>query len=188
MHLYIDNRIPALHLCTETKLIIQNITMKQILSLIIAVLSVFTSFASEEQPLVVSAGQFKHIELGNDMKVTLISKAQLQNEIKTGSVAVFEKLDIAVSGNNLRLDLRQKLEPNEKIYVVVGEIETLTLGENTFVESENVLPGKEIKLSVDKGASAHLKTSANVTAIGADGLPVKVITKSSATQKDVKAF
>ena len=162
--------------------------MKQILSLIAAVLSVLSSFASEEQPLVVSAGQFRHIELGRDMKVTLISNAQLQNEIKASSVAVFEKLDIAVSGNNLRLELRRKLEPNERVYVVIGEIESLTLGENTVVDSENVLPGKQIKLSVDKGASARLKTSANVTAIGADGLPVNVVTKNIATQKEAKAF
>ena len=162
--------------------------MKQILSLIAAVLSVLSSFASEEQPLVVSAGQFRHIELGRDMKVTLISNAQLQNEIKASSVAVFEKLDIAVSGNNLRLELRRKLEPNERVYVVIGEIESLTLGENTVVDSENVLPGKQIRLSVDKGASARLKTSANVTAIGADGLPVNVVTKNIATQKEAKAF
>jgi len=162
--------------------------MKQVLSLIVTVLSVLSSFASGEQPLVVSAGQFRHIELGNDMKVTLISKSQLQNEIKTGSVSVFEKLDIEVSGDHLRLELRRKLDPNEKIYIVVGEIETLALGENTVVDSENVLPGKTIKLSVDKGASAHLKTTANVSAIGADGLPVQVLTKKSAVQTEVKAF
>lgn len=162
--------------------------MKQILSLIITLLSVYSSFANEEQPLVVSAGQFKHIELGSDMKVTLISKAQLQNEIKAGSVTVFEKLDIIVSGDNLRLELRQKQDPNEKIYIVVGEIESLALGENTVVESENVLPGKTIKLSVDKGASAHLRTTANVSAIGADGLPVQVVTRNSALQKEVKGF
>jgi len=162
--------------------------MKPILTLIIAVLSVFSSFANEEQPLVVSAGQFKHIEFGSDMKVTLVRKKQLQNEIKTGSVVVYEKLDIAVSGNSLRLQLRQKLEPNEKIYVVVGELESLTLGEDTIVDSENALPGKAIKINLDKGASARLKTSANVTAIGADGLPVNVVTNKIAIQKEVKAF
>jgi hypothetical protein len=162
--------------------------MKKILTLVIAVLSVVSSFASAEQPLVVSAGQFRHIELGSNMKVTLISSSELQNEIKTGSIAVYEKLDIAVSGNNLRLELRQKLEPGEVIYVVVGEIESLTLGENTIVDSENTLPGKRISISVEKGASARLKTSAKVTAIGADGLPVKMTTKSIETQEQVQAF
>lgn len=162
--------------------------MKQILSLIIEVLSVFSSFASGEQPLVVSAGQFRHLELGSNMKVTLISSKELQNEIKTGSIAVYEKLNIAVSGNNLRLELRQKLEPGEVVYVVIGELESLTLGENTVVDSENTLPGKRIRISADKGASARLKTSAKVTAIGADGLPVKMITKSIETQEQAQAF
>jgi hypothetical protein len=160
--------------------------MKKIFLFMAAALSTVFSFASGDHPLTVSAGQFKNIQLGSDMNVVIVSAKQLQNEITTGSVAVYEKLNIAVVGNQLRLELRQKLDKNEKIYIVVEEVQSLTVGDNTTVVSENALPGKKIVLSVGQGAVARLKTNATVKAFGADGLPLDVFTNTVTVEKEAK--
>lgn len=162
--------------------------MKKIFLLVTAALSALFSSASEDHPLTVSAGQFRHIELGSDMKVVLVSASELQNEIKTGSAATYEKLNISVSGDHLRLELRQSLRENERVYLVVEDLQSLTVGENTSVETENYLTGKEIKINVEQGARIRIKTYATVKAYGADGWPVPVQTKPASSQKEIKAF
>ena len=158
--------------------------MKKIFLFITAVAITLFSFANDEKPLIVSAGQVKNIVLGNNMKVTLINAASLKNGINPNLVDVFEKLNIEVSNGNMRLELRPKSDKNERIYIIVDELRSLTIGENTFVDTEDSLPGKVIKVFIADQSYVRLLTNAKVNAYSLDGLSVDIQTKRFSSEKN----
>lgn len=148
--------------------------MKKVLFSIIAVISALFSFAGEELPLVVSAGHAKRIELGEDMKVILVRAGSLPVEKNTTSAAAFQKLFISADGSSVTVSLRKKLKANEVIYMVVENIESLTIGDNTVTETENYITGKELKILLGDRAYAFIRTTASVQAFRFDGSPVEL--------------
>ena len=151
--------------------------MKKIFLFITAVATALFSFANDEKPLIISAGHVKNIELGSNMKVTLINAASLKNEISTNLVDAFEKLNIEISNGTMRVDLRTKTNKNERVYIVVEDLHTLTIGENTFVDAQDFLPGKQIKIIIADQSYVRLLTNATVKAYSLDGLSLDIQTK-----------
>lgn len=148
--------------------------MKKILFSVIAVISALFSFAGEEQPIVVSAGHASRIELGDDMKVILVRAGSLPVEKNTTSTAAFQKLFISVDGGSVTVSLRKRLKANEVIYLVVENIENLTIGDNTVAETENYITGKELKIRLGDQAYAFIRTTASIKAFLFDGSPVEL--------------
>ncbi len=157
--------------------------MKKILLFITAVVITLSSFANDETPLVVSAGHVKNIELGSNMKVTLINAASLKTVTNASPVDVFEKLNIEFSNGNMRLELRTKTDRNQRVYIVVDDLQSLTIGENTFVETEDFLPAKKMKIIIGDQSYVRLLTNATVNAYSLDGLSVDIQTKRFPSQK-----
>ena len=157
--------------------------MKQILLFITAVVIALSSFANDDIPLVVAAGNVKNIELGSNMNVTLINAASLKTGPKANHVDVFEKLNIEVSNGNMRLELRTKTNKNQRVYIIVDELQSLTIGENTFVETEDFLPGKKIKVLIADQSYVRLLTNATVNAYSMDGLSLDIQTKRFSSAK-----
>jgi hypothetical protein len=158
--------------------------MKRIFLFITALIIASSSFANDEKPLVVPAGQAKNIVLGDNMKVTFINKASLKNEIKPDLVDLFEKLNIEVSNGNMRLELRPKSDKNERVYIIVEDLRSLTIGENTFVDTEDSLPGKQIKIVMADESYVRLLTNAEVKAYTFDGLSLDIQSKRFSSQKN----
>jgi len=158
--------------------------MKRIFLIITALVIAFSTFANDEKPLVVSAGNVKNIVLGNDMHVTLINAASLKNEINTNLVDVFDKLNIEVSNGNMRIEMRPKAGKNERVYIIVDDLRSLTVGENTFVEAQDFLPGRQIKIVIADQSYVRLLTNATVKAYSLDGLSIDIKTKRFSSQKN----
>jgi len=158
--------------------------MKKIFLFIAAVAITLFSFANDEKPLIVSAGQVKNIVLGNNMKVTLINAASLKNESSANLADVSEKLNVEISNGTMRLEPRAKADKIERVYIVVEGLYSLTIGENTFVEAEDFLPGKQIKIIIADQSYVRLLTNAKVNAYSLDGLSVDIQTKRFSSQKN----
>jgi len=162
--------------------------MKKIFLFMMALMPALFSLANDEKPLIVSAGHLNRIELGSDMKVTFINAATFQNELKTNQADVFENLNISVYNGNMRIELRRKAAKNQKIVVVVEDLQSLTIDENTIVDSENDIPGQQIKINIADQSFVRLTTPARVKAYGPDGLPIDVQTRPISIQKNKPAF
>jgi len=162
--------------------------MKKIFLFITAVAITLFSFANDEKPLIVSAGQVKNIVLGNNMKVTLINAASLKNESSANLADVSEKLNVEISNGTMRLEPRSKADKIERVYIVVEGLYSLTIGENTFVEAEDFLPGKQIKIIIADQSYVRLLTNAKVNAYSLDGLSVDIQTKRFSSQNNKPVF
>jgi|GEM_PF-3305124 len=162
--------------------------MKKIFLFIAAVAITLFSFANDEKPLIVSAGQVKNIVLGNNMKVTLINAASLKNESSANLADVSEKLNVEISNGTMRLEPRAKADKIERVYIVVEGLYSLTIGENTFVEAEDFLPGKQIKIIIADQSYVRLLTNAKVNAYSLDGLSVDIQTKRFSSQNNKPVF
>ena len=158
--------------------------MKKILLFITALVITLAGFANDETPLVVSAGQVrKNIELGSNMKVTLINAASLKTATNANPVDVFEKLNIEVSNGNMRLELRTKTDKNQRVYIIVDDLQSLTIGENTFVDTQDFLDAEKIKIIIADQSYVRLLTNATVNAYSIDGLSVDIQTKRFSSPK-----
>ena len=157
--------------------------MKKILFVVTAVVVALSTFANDEAPLVVSAGHIKNIELGSDMKVTFIKASSLKTGINTNANDVFEKLNIAVSNGIMRLEFRTTTNKNERVYVIVEDLQSLTIGENTFVDTQDFLDAKKIKIIIADQSYVRLLTNATVNAYSMDGLSIDIQTKRFSPQK-----
>lgn len=161
--------------------------MKQILLFAMAMITTLFSFAGDEKPLVISAGQFTNIELGSNMKVVLVNAKSLSAQESTSLTDASQKLYISISNGTLQL-FASNLRLNEKVYVVVDKIESLTLGNNTIVESGNYIDGKNIKVKVGDDSYVRLVTPGSVNAYGSDGAAIDVQTRPLAPRKTKTAI
>ena len=148
--------------------------MKKILTLLFAVTMGFlSSNAQEPERLTISAGQLKHISVGDHMKVVLVSVGESDSELKLGK-GVSEKVNFSVFNGSLLINPGKKLE-NETIYVLVNDdLKSLTVGQHTKVETEGILYTKEIKVFVQDGSVAMLRTTGEVNAFSTDNLEFTV--------------
>jgi hypothetical protein len=142
--------------------------MKKFLILLITVICGFTAAnAQEESRLLISAGQFKNIVLGEGMKVVLVSDGSLQTEIK-GDMGFFEKVNVSVADGSLHVRAGSRLG-GETVFIAVNQLKQLTVGQRTHVTTEGVLRSSEIKVFVYEGSVARLKTTGEVNAFSPDG-------------------
>lgn len=142
--------------------------MKKILILLITVVCGFTAAnAQDESRLLISAGQFKNIVLGEGMKVVLVSDGSLHTEIK-GDMNFFEKLNVSIVDGSLHVKPGRMLG-SETVFIAVNQLKQLTLGQRTHVSTEGVLRSSEIKVFVYEGSVARIKTTGEVNAFSPDG-------------------
>lgn len=142
--------------------------MKKILVLLITAVGMFAAAtAQDESRILITAGQFKNIVLGENMKVVLVSAGSLQTEIK-GDMHFFEKLNVSAADGTLHIRAGRKLG-GETVFVAVNQLEKLTVGQRTQVFTEGILRSSEITVFVNEGSVARLRTTGEVNAFSFDG-------------------
>ena len=139
--------------------------MKKILTLAIAVLISFFSARAQddEKTLVINAGDVQHLVLGNNMKIVLLEQNRATEEVRF-SKAVNNKLKVSLHDGTMFVSAQHKHDGADPIYIVVNELKSLTLGENTSIETEGVLSSAKLEVFVEVGARALLRTRGKVNA------------------------
>lgn len=157
--------------------------MKKLFLSIAVVFSLLSVNAQKEGDIIISAGGAKDITLGNNMKVVLVQAKQGENELKF-SKDVTQKLDVVLSGGSLEIRNHRKAK-DEVVYLIVDNVAVITVGENTSLSSDEILIGGDMRLYMNTGASAKLKTTARVSAFSLGDFDVRV--KSTPLQPEVTA-
>ncbi|HYF31739.1 MAG TPA: DUF2807 domain-containing protein [Chitinophagaceae bacterium] len=148
--------------------------MKKIVVLLIVLAAGIVSLNAQEPGRVtISAGQLKNISFGDHMKIVLMSAGSMQNEVK-GDMNAFEKLNISVFNGSMNIHSGKDLSSNETVYVIVNDLETITVGQHTRVETEGFLRSDEIKVFVQDGSVVRLRTTGEVNAYSLDDLEFTV--------------
>lgn len=156
--------------------------------LLITVVCGFASVNAQEQSrLMISAGQFRNITLGEGMRVVLVSSESLQNEIK-GDMSFFEKLNVSISEGSLHIKPARKLGDGETVFIVVNRLESLTLGQRTQVITEGILRASEIKVYVNERSIARLMTTGEVNAYSLDDNDFSITKTPSKPLATAKGF
>lgn len=160
--------------------------MKKILLLVVTMGITFLATA-QQSPLVISASGLKKLQLGENMKVTLVSSGKQQVDIK-GVTEFFEKLNISVHNGTMKIEGRNKLSKNETIMVMVDALESLTLGQSTQVNTEGTLHGTNLNVFVEAGAVAQLRTTGKVNAFSLGETDVTVVRQPMRLKMDLKVM
>lgn len=159
---------------------------KILLPLLIIMLHLVTANAQNENRLVISAGTLKHLSFGDKMKVVLVKAGPDQSGVSM-SEEVFQKLEVTFSKSSLHVQSREASK-NEVVYVLVNDVKSITLGQNTSISNEGIWINKNIDLFVSDGATARLKTSAEVKAYPLGESAVNVDIRPLPSQSSARIF
>lgn len=186
--LVIVHRFYYRHFCNVNKnvYIHKNKNMKKILLLIFTLGTAFFGTA-QQGSLVISANGLKKLQLGENMKVTLVGSEKHQEDMK-GTTALFEKLNISVHNGTMKIEGRNNLFKNDTVTVIVDALESLTLGQNTQVNTKGTLHGTDLNVFLDAGAVAQLLTTGKVKGFSLDTENVTVNVEPIRVKMTLKAM
>jgi hypothetical protein len=137
--------------------------MKKIFLPVIAVVfTLLSANAQEEGLILISAGDFANLVLGDNMKVILKPLEEGNTDLKFNRQAI-EKLNLEISGDVLYINPRKSLH-DQVIYVLVDKLQTVSLGFDTDLNTEGFLRMSKIDLYLEKGAKAKLRTTGKINA------------------------
>jgi hypothetical protein len=138
--------------------------MKQkIFALLAAGTMAFTAQAQTEKALLVGAGEAKEISLSDNLKVVLVQANPDDQQFFIAKDAA-QKLRLVFSGNSLHIDANETLSEGTTVYLQVGDLQSLRVGENTLVTTRGVLNTPFLNLYINDGSRASLKVSGKVKA------------------------
>jgi hypothetical protein len=148
--------------------------MKKIVLLLIVMAAGFLNLqAQEDNRLVISAAQMKNISLGDNMNVVLVSAQSSASEMK-GADNVFERLNVAYHNGSMHVAPGRQFQADETVYVIVNDLKSLTIGQNTKVNTEGILYSNVIRVYVQDGSLARLRTTGDVKAYSLDDLEYSI--------------
>ena len=129
---------------------------------LIAALSLGAAGAQEKkEAIVVAAGQFRNIVLADDMEVVLM-QAPAKEAMQIGR-EVSDRLKLSMNGDALHIDGVRS--PGQfTVYLLVHDLQQLTLGGHTRVQTRGVLVTEQLQVFLQDGANASLKTTGKVRA------------------------
>lgn len=134
--------------------------MKQILLLATAVVLGLLNAKAQDEPIEISVGNLTRIHFAANMKVVLKQNGGGAGELKFNKPAT-EKLKVEISGDDLHISARKPLY-NQTVYVLVNNVQALTVGSHTSLNTQGILHARNIDLYVEDGANARLLTNAKV--------------------------
>ena len=138
--------------------------MKQkIFALLAAGITAFTAQAQNEKALLIGAGDAKDISLSDNLKVVLVQANPDEQQLFVAKDAA-QKLRVVFSGNSLHIDANETLEEGTTVYLQVSDLQSLRVGENTFVTTRGVLNSPFLNLYINDGSRASLKVIGKVKA------------------------
>lgn len=134
---------------------------KMILSLLALSIDMLQAGAQKEQNLVVKAGEAKELSLSENLNVVLL-QASATDTAFTMNKATGEELKVKLSGNKLQIEARRHLPKGTTVYVMVKNLDKLTVGYNTKVRTSGVLQASNLHVYIDGRAVPYLLTTGNV--------------------------
>ena len=138
--------------------------MKQkIFALLAAGIMAFTAQAQNEKALLIGAGDAKDISLSDNLKVVLVQANPDEQQLFVAKDSA-QKLRVVFSGNSLHIDANETLEEGTTVYLQVSDLQSLRVGENTFVTTRGVLNSPFLNLYINDGSRASLKVIGKVKA------------------------
>ena len=138
--------------------------MKQkIFPLMAAGIMAFTAQPQNEKALLIGAGDAKDISLSDNLKVVLVQANPDEQQLFVAKDAA-QKLRVVFSGNSLHIDANETLEEGTTVYLQVSDLQSLRVGENTFVTTRGVLNSPFLNLYINDGSRASLKVIGKVKA------------------------
>ena len=143
--------------------------MKQkiFLSVLAAGLFILSANAQHEKALVVNAGQFKNITIADDMKVVLTQAPPTAANVSIDKEAS-DKLMLTLSDGSLHIMATKRMSSDYIVYVMVNDLQKLTLGENIDLHTNGILNTGKLDVFIHAGSKAHLKTNGKIEAFPLD--------------------
>lgn len=136
--------------------------MKQAFLFIAAsLLMLMAANAQKSDKLIVPAGSIQQFAFGEGMKVVLVKATPTENNGNI-SLEVLQKLNVHFTNGTLELSPRRSLK-DETVYVLVSGVQSISAGENTTVESDDIFASSHIDLYMNAGSTARLKTAGSVS-------------------------
>ena len=148
--------------------------MKKIFVAAIAgLMSFFSAQAQDnEKALVINAGHARHLVLGNNLNIVLLEHSSGPQEVRL-SEAVYDQLQVSMHNETISVQAA-RFNSSEPVYILVGDFKSITLGENTNVNTEGVLNSAKIDVFVAQGAKALLRTTGKINATSMGDFDVSV--------------
>jgi hypothetical protein len=149
--------------------------MNRILMLAIVFLtSFFSAKAQDNEPtLVINAGEIKNLVFGENLKIVLLEHSPASPGVKF-SKAVDNKLKVSMHNGMMSVSGQSGFDVSESVYVIVSDIRTLTLGENSRLNTSGVLNSSKIDVFIEQGAIAFLRSTGKVNASSLGDFDVSV--------------
>jgi hypothetical protein len=149
--------------------------MKKILTAALAVLVSFFSATAQddEKALVINASDIKHLILGDNLNVVLLQHDNGPQDIKI-SKAVYSQLRLSMHDGTMTVMSQSNYHSAEPVYILVNQVRSLTLGENSRITTEGILNSGKIDVYVEQGAKAYLRTTGKINATSLGDFDVSV--------------
>lgn len=147
--------------------------------------SVISAFATGEDKLIVNAGNIEHLAIASDMDIVLMPGDAGDGSISMDANAT-GKLNMKLSGNTLTLEAaRGAKQSKPTVYLYVRGLKTITVENNSLVNTIGVIDSRQLDVFVDSDARVHLRTTGSVQAhsISDTDLEVRYLSQAKVSKK-----
>ncbi len=152
--------------------------MKQ--KILLCLLAVFAGLlslhAQTERALVINAGDFKRITIGQNIEAVLQPAVHRVNQFQVNEEALKE-IGVTLSGNSLSITTRANSyrKNKTKLTLYVNGLEELHVESNSTVKTIGRLNTKLIDVYVGGNGVAHLKVNGRINAYPIDDAEIKIV-------------
>jgi hypothetical protein len=119
--------------------------------------------AQQEKALFVNAGQFKNINIADNMKVILTQAPPSAANVSIDKDAS-DKLRLTMSDGALFIAATKQIRRDYVVYILVNDLQKLTLGEDIDLQTNGILNTSKLDIFIQAGSKAHLKTNGTIDA------------------------
>ena len=133
------------------------------MAVVVTLVTVFAANAQTPERLFINAGQATRLDIAENMNVVLVQATASDSTMTIGKDAS-RKLRVGLSGEELTVAPAQHLSKNTVVYIAVRNLQKLTLGEATRVESEGTLSLNKLDMYLHDDCLVKLRTNGNVKA------------------------
>ena len=139
-----------------------------------ALLGLKQANAQNRDTLIISAGAAKNISLAENMNVVLVQTGAQENPFSINEKTA-RMLSITLSDGLLQIEPQGSLPKQTTVYVLVRELDRLSVGFKTQVRTIGILKTKGLDVFVDGQATAHLRTSGKIKAHAMGDYDISVV-------------
>ena len=136
---------------------------KFIIAVLATCITVLTAHSQTEERLVIHAGQVTTLDIADNMNVVLVQSSAADSVTRINS-ETSKKLQITLSPDALSVSPAHGLSRNAVVYIVVGDLKTLTLGQATKLQNEGTLQLNKLDIYLQDNCVVKIRTNGKVKA------------------------